>query len=130
MATAAIDAAPYYADLQCNTCIPPGYVPYIILLKLILAANGDPVSTDPNVLLNQARCLISCIPPGLVGGVISSVAGSGSAAASGCCNSDGVIDPVAAPTDPTVTNMYTNTAPTPKTVWVWPAGGAAWIQVV
>lgn len=49
---------------------------------------------------------------------------------SGCCNSDGVIDPVAAPADPTVTNMYTNTAPTPKTVWVWPAGGAAWIQVV
>lgn len=129
MAVAAIDPAAYYADLRCNTCIPAGYVPYVVLLKLILAANGLPVSTDPDVLLNQARCLISCIPPGLVGSVIASVSGEGGGGEGGaCCNSDGAVDPVAAPTDPTVTNLYTNTAT--GTLWVWPAGGAAWAQIV
>lgn len=42
--------------------------------------------------------------------------------------SDGVVDPVAAPADATVTNWYINTAT--GTAWVWPAGGAAWQQIV
>jgi len=40
--------------------------------------------------------------------------------------SDGVVDPVAAPANPAVTNWYINTAT--GTGWVWPAGGPAWIQ--
>lgn len=42
--------------------------------------------------------------------------------------SDGVSNPVAAPADPAVTNWYVNTAN--GTAWVWPAGGAAWVQIV
>jgi hypothetical protein len=42
--------------------------------------------------------------------------------------SDGVVDPVAAPANPAVTNWYTNTVA--ATAWVWPAGGAAWQQIV
>jgi len=41
--------------------------------------------------------------------------------------SDGVVDPTTAPSNTSITNVYYNTA-TPST-WVWPAGGAAWVQV-
>jgi hypothetical protein len=42
--------------------------------------------------------------------------------------SNGATNPVAAPSDPAVTNWYVNTAN--GTAWVWPAGGAAWQQIV
>jgi hypothetical protein len=40
----------------------------------------------------------------------------------------GVVDPSAAPADITETWRYTNTAT--QTDWVWPANGAAWVQIV
>lgn len=53
--------------------------------------------------------------------------GGGSSSSSGG-NSDGVVDPTTAPTSTTVTNYYTNTAT--RTLWVWPANGSAWTQIV
>lgn len=50
------------------------------------------------------------------------------AAGGGGAVSDGVVDPVVAPTDGTITNWYVNT--NTGTAWVWPAGGAAWQQIV
>jgi len=43
---------------------------------------------------------------------------------------DGVVDPVNPPIDPSRTNIYINTAVVPKSIWEWPAGGAAWEQIV
>ena len=36
----------------------------------------------------------------------------------------GAADPVAAPANPAIANLYINT--TTDTIWTWPAGGAAW----
>lgn len=42
--------------------------------------------------------------------------------------SHGAVDPVAAPANTTIDNIYINTV-TPST-WLWPAGGVSWLQIV
>lgn len=59
--------------------------------------------------------------------IAQSVSGTGGIGGSGVLD-DGTTDPVAAPSNPAVTNWYTNTAT--GTAWVWPAGGSAWQQIV
>jgi len=65
--------------------------------------------------------LLIVIAQGVAGGAISPGGGNGVV-------SDGVVDPVAAPANPAVTNWYTNTAT--GTAWLWPAGGVSWQQIV
>jgi hypothetical protein len=43
-------------------------------------------------------------------------------------NLDGVVDPTSNPSDITKTWTYTNTVT--ESFWVWPANGAAWVQIV
>jgi len=87
---------------------------------------------DVETLLAEASCF-QCLPAGqqqlIELSLLCQIATNGGGGGGGSdFNSDGVIDPVAAPTDPTKTNLYTNTAA--GTLWIWPAGGAAWQQIV
>jgi len=60
-------------------------------------------------------------------GEIIAGGGGGGGGGSGT-NTDGVVDPTAAPTNTGVTNLYVNTAT--GTVWVWPANAGAWSQII
>jgi hypothetical protein len=50
---------------------------------------------------------------------VASTGGSGYQQVTG-----GVVDPVAAPVNPAVINLYVNTVS--GVIWTWPAGGSAW----
>lgn len=83
-------------------------------------------------LMNDARCINSCIPDGEKLATLISVfyqllqncqspggGGSGYQQITG-----GAVDPAVAPVNPAVINLYVNTAS--GVIWTWPAGGSAW----
>lgn len=74
-----------------------------------------PNPTDPRWFILQ-RILGALIDGGGGGG------GSGGV-------SSGAGDPVAAPTNVNIDNIYVNRTAVPESGWLWPAGGAAWEQI-
>ncbi len=101
------------------------------LLVVIAQALAGTMTADE---LIEAACVsgIDCIESELtllqiIAQGIASGGGGGGGGGSGVV-SDGAIDPVAAPANPAVANWYVNTVT--QTAWLWPAGGAAWQQIV
>ena len=91
------------------------------------------MSATTDQLMNNARCINQCIPDGEKLAVLISVfyqllqngTGGGGGGGSGYQQiTGGVVDPVAAPVNPAVINLYVNTAS--GVIWTWPAGGSAW----
>ena len=124
-------------DARCYDCnIPSGMLLSVMVYILQQTLDGVAVSADPSTLANGARCY-DCIgtTPGMVIKELvdlnaAIIAGGGGPGGGGAISS-GVIDPMAAPTNPAVDNVYFNVVNLAAiTMWLWPAGGAAWSQVV
>jgi len=111
-----------------DQCIPDG-AKLGVLIYLALQTAG--LDMTPAQLMDASRCYDQCIPQGAKLAALMYLfengGGGGGGGGSGVVSS-GAIDPVAAPSDPTVDNWYVNTAA--GTAWLWPANGAAWQQIV
>jgi hypothetical protein len=123
------DPATLRNNARCFDCeIPEGMFLAVMAYILQQTIDGLPVSADPATLANNARCY-DCVgvTPGMIIDllVMLNVSGGGGTTAQ---ISNGAGDPVAAPTNPAVTNLYVNDLT--GTIWEWPAGGAAWVQRV
>lgn len=81
-----------------------------------LSDGHTPRVTDPLWAIEQK--ILGALVDGAGGG-----GGSGSGAVL-----EGAVDPVAAPADPTMAALYTNTAT--GTVWIWHTGTLVWQQIV
>lgn len=106
----------------CNTCIPIGMEPYVILAALILKGNGMPVPTDTNELLYEARCL-TCIPIGLLPYVTINVIRT---MTPGGGVQYGTVVPTAAPPGGSGTYYRTDTGD----FWVWNPVTATWDALI
>lgn len=58
----------------------------------------------------------------------ATIDGGGGGGGSGGISS-GAGDPVAAPTNVNIDNIYINRTAVPESGWLWPASGAAWEQI-
>lgn len=112
----------------CLSCIDGKWPALLYLLDQIRVEQGGAAMT-PNEIAEASACF-DCINNKEAAALYlleQILAGGGGGAGSGVVSS-GAIDPVAAPADPAVDNWYINTAA--GTGWLWPAGGAAWQQIV
>jgi hypothetical protein len=119
-------------------CFNSGYDALVLrAMRIVLlcgAINGDTMDCSPDALaelipcfLNQEAGTLDAIETYLV----CQLANGGGGGGGGSPISSGVVDPVAAPTNPAVDNVYFNIVNLAAiTMWLWPAGGAAWSQVV
>ena len=128
------DPATLRNQARCYDCeIPSGMFMAVMAYILQQTIDGVTVSADASTLANDARCY-DCIgvTPGMIIDLLVNLnAGGGGGGGGGGGISSGVVDPVAAPTNPAVDNVYFNIANVNAiTEWLWPAGGAAWSQVV
>jgi len=129
----ACDVTTLVSNASCFNCVSPGMWQLLRLAILCRISQGNTMSCDVQTLLGEASCF-QCLTPGEMQlaelSLLCSIATGGSSGGGGGISS-GVIDPVAAPTDPTVDNIYFNIANLNAiTEWLWPAGGAGWSQVV
>jgi len=130
----ACDPATLLASASCFQCLTTGQQQLIRIALFCRIANGVTMACDIATLLSESSCY-QCLPAGqltlLEIALLCTIMTNGTGGGGGSGGlSDGVVDPVAAPTNPAVTNLYTNTAAVPKSLWIWAAGGAAWEQVV
>ena len=123
------------------TCTPDGMAESIACLKevnqqsllaymvYLLCLQTD-MDCDPDTLDEAAKCLKGVPQQSLLAmavAILCAIENGGGGGGSGVV-SDGVVDPVAAPADPSVANWYINTAA--GTAWLWPANGVAWSQII
>lgn len=102
----------------------------VLLAEIVyLLCQLNSMECDPDTLAESSNCLSQWNEGALLGAAVFLLCEltNGGGLGSGVL-SDGAVDPVAAPTNPAVTNWYTNTAT--GTAWIWPAGGAVWQQIV
>ena len=110
-----------YGNYQANLGNPPYPVPTTAITQLV-AGNPTSLGTTGSadsfafdtVGLNTYYTAI-----GTTWTLISGGGGSGYQQITG-----GTADPVSAPANPAVVNLYVNT--TSGVIWTWPAGGSAW----
>ena len=127
----ACDPATLLSAASCFQCLTTGEQQLIRIALYCRIANGVTMACDIATLLSESSCY-QCLPAGqltlleiaLLCTIMTNGAGTGGSGGL----SDGVVDPVAAPTNPAVTNLYANTVN--GTLFIWPAGGAAWTQYV
>jgi len=84
----ACDAQELIHEIPCDLCaMPPGLVPYAVLVLLCAIRDGDTMACDPQTLINEANCLLCQMTPGMVGyaqlAVLCDIAGGGSSGSSG-----------------------------------------------
>jgi hypothetical protein len=82
----ACEAQELINDIPCDLCaIPPGLVPYAVLVLLCAIRDGDTMACDPQSLLDEANCLQCALTPGMVGyaqlAVLCGIASGGSGGA-------------------------------------------------
>lgn len=63
----------------------------------------------------------------ILGALVDGGGGGGGGGSGGI--SSGAGDPVAAPTNVNIDNIYINRTAVPESGWLWPASGAAWEQI-
>lgn len=114
----------------CFNCIEDKWSAALYLLNGIREAQGGAAMTAAEVAEAAATNCWQCIDDRWSAALYlleQILAGGGGGGGSGVVSS-GAVDPVAAPADPAVDNWYINTVA--GTGWLWPAGGAAWQQIV
>lgn len=91
--------------------------------------NGETVPTSAQDLVTAAKCYIACIPNGLLDALevylLTQIANGGGGGGGSGAVTYGVVDPVAAPSDPTLGALYY--IPLQGKLWAWDVAGQAWI---
>jgi hypothetical protein len=115
----------------CDLCkLPQGALLAIIVNQLAIQ-NG--VSTDPQTLYNNARCIETFIPPGALLAVVVSLLAGGSGGGGGAVATNIIIGaaltPVTPPSPATSPAIYYSDTANP-TLAVWSVANQAWVVLI